>query len=72
MGIQKPFLESFTTIELKRFIDHCVEKHNVLQVPGHSWEQCDLLARFLEFGYDRTWSQDEITILSEHFELLHL
>ena len=64
MGIQKYYLESFTTGELMQFIDSYTQTHEIECVPGHSWEQCDLLARFLGFGYDRAWSLDELHMLS--------
>ena len=70
MAIQKPFLEPFTQKELMQFIDHYVEKHEVLHVPGHSWEHCDMLARFFGFGYSRKWSQAEIDTLRLHYAQL--
>lgn len=70
MGIQKPFIESFTQAELMLFIDHYIEKHEILQVPGHSWADCDMLARFLGFNYSRKWSQDEKETLRLHYPYL--
>lgn len=67
MGIQKSFLEAFSTDELMKFIDGYVETNEILHVPGHPWELCDQLARFLGFGYDRTWSQEEINLLTTHY-----
>ena len=42
----------------------------VLYVPGHPWEVCDLLARFLGFGYSKLWSLEETSILIENFPRL--
>lgn len=70
MGIQKPFLEEFSMDELMRFVDHYVETNDILHVPGHPWDVCDQLARFLGFGYDRTWSSNEINVLTRHYPQL--
>lgn len=70
MSIQKPFLEGFSTDELMQFIDHYIETNEILHVPGHPWDVCDLLARFLGLGYDRTWSDDEVDILIHHYPQL--
>jgi len=70
VGIQKSFLEEFSTKELMEFIDYYVEKNEILHIPGHLWETCDLLARFLGFGYDKTWSEKEIEILKNNFSTL--
>ena len=67
MDIRKPFLKSFTVKELIQFIDHYIEHREILHVPEHPWEVCDLVARFLGFGYSRRWSEDEIAVLSENF-----
>ena len=67
MGIQKPYLDSFTAKELMAFIDCYVENHVLPQMPDHSPTECDLLARFLGFGYSREWSQGEIEILTGHY-----
>lgn len=67
MGIQKPYLDSFTAKELMAFIDCYVENHVLPQMPDHSPAECDLLARFLGFGYSREWSQGEIEILTGHY-----
>lgn len=70
MSIEKPFLESFSMSELMKFIDHFTEQNKILHLPWHSWEQCDQLARFLGFGYVRTWSTDENIILQDNFPQL--
>lgn len=70
MSIQKPFLEGFSTEELIQFIDHFIETNEILHVPGHPWDVCDQLARFLGLGYDRTWSNDEVDILTRHYPQL--
>lgn len=70
MGIQKPFLEEFSADELMQFVDHYAETDDILHIPGHSWDVCDQLARFLGFGYDRTWSSDETDILTQHYPQL--
>lgn len=67
MDIQKPYLETFSTDELMRFIDHYTETGEILHVPGHPWGPCDQLARFLGFGYDRTWAQQESDILAARY-----
>lgn len=67
MDIRKPFLKSFTVKELIQFIDHYIEHREILHVLEHPWEVCDLVARFLGFGYSRRWSEDEIAVLSENF-----
>lgn len=43
--IRKPFLKSFTVKELVQFIDYYIEHKEMLHVPGHPWEVCDLVAR---------------------------
>lgn len=70
MSTLKPYLEAFSADELMKFIDHYVETNQILHVPGQSWESCDQLAWFLGFGYDRTWSQNEINILTDHYPQL--
>lgn len=70
MGIQKPFLDSFTTKELMEFIDRYTEDHVVPQMSNHSQAECGLLARFWGFGYSREWSQDEIKILTQQYHKL--
>lgn len=60
--IRKPFLKSFTVNELMKFIDHYLEHKEILHMPGHPWEICDLLARFLGFGYSKLWSPEETEI----------
>ena len=69
MDIRKPFLKSFTVKELIQFIDHYIEHRELLHVPGHTWEVCDLVARFLGFGYSRRWAEDEIAVLSHRSAL---
>lgn len=64
---RKPFLKSFTVKELMQFIDYYIEHKEMLHVPGHPREVCDLVARFLGFGYSRQWSQDEIDILTANY-----
>ncbi len=63
MEKSKPYLAEFTTAELQTFIDHYIEHGEILHVPGHDWTSCDMVARFLGFGYSRTWSEEEIQIL---------
>jgi len=65
--IRKPYLKSFTIKELMQFIDHYAEHKEMLHIPGHPWEVCDLLARFFGFGYSRQWSQDETNILAKNY-----
>ena len=65
--IRKPFLKSFTVKELMQFIDYYIEHKEMLHVPGHPWEVCDLVARFLGFGYSRQWSEDETAILTKNY-----
>ena len=67
---RKPFLKSFTIKELMQFIDHYIEHREMLHVPGHPWEVCDLVARFLGFGYSRQWSEDETAVLVENYTSL--
>ncbi len=40
MGIQKPFLDSFTTKELMEFIDRYTEDHVVPQMSNHFQAEC--------------------------------
>ena len=40
---RKPFLKSFTVKELMWFIDYYIEHKEMLHVPGHPWEVCDLV-----------------------------
>ena len=68
--IRKPFLKSFTVKELMQFIDYYIENKEMLHVPGHPWEVCDLVARFLGFGYSRQWAEDETAILIENYPSL--
>ena len=68
--IRKPFLKSFTVNELIQFIDYYMEHGEMLHVPGHLWEECDLVARFLGFGYSRQWTPDETAVLVENYTLL--
>lgn len=70
MDIRKPFLQSFTMKELMQFIDHYIERREMLHLPGHSWEVCDLAARFLGFGYSRQWTADETSVLVKNFSRL--
>ena len=67
MERSKPYLAEFTTAELQTFIDHYIEYGEILHVPGHDWTSCDMVARFLGFGYSRTWSEEEIQILRETY-----
>lgn len=68
--IRKPFLKSFTVKELMQFVDYYIEHKEVFHVPGHPWEVCDLLVRFLGFGYSKLWSPEETSILIENFPRL--
>lgn len=68
--IRKPFLQSFTINELMKFIDHYLEHKEILHIPGHPWEMCDLVARFLGFGYSKLWSPEETEILIKNFPSL--
>ena len=70
MDTRKPFLKSFTVKELMQFIDHYMEHREILHVPGHPWEICDLVARFLGFGYSTQWAEDEIAVLVENYPSL--
>lgn len=70
MDTRKPFLKSFTVKELMQFIDYYMEHREMLHVPGHPWEVCDLVARFLGFGYSRQWAEDETAVLVENYPLL--
>ena len=70
MDIRKPFLQSFTVKELMQFIDYYIEHKEMLHVPGHPWEVCDLVARFLGLGYSRQWSEDETAVLVENYPSL--
>lgn len=67
MDIRKPFLQSFTVKELMQFIDYYIEHKEMLHVPEHPWEVCDLVARFLGLGYNRQWSEDETAVLVENY-----
>ena len=67
MDIRKPFLKSFTVKELMQFIDYYIEHKEMLHVPGHPWEVCDLVARFLGLGYSRQWAEDETAVLVENY-----
>ena len=67
MDIRKPFLKSFTVKELMQFIDYYIEHKEMLHIPGHPWEVCDLVARFLGFGYNRQWSEEETAVLVENY-----
>lgn len=53
-----------------KFIDHYLEHKEILYVPGHPWEVCDLLARFLGFGYSKLWSPEETEILVKNYSSL--
>ncbi len=70
--IRKPFLQPFTVKELMQFIDHYIEHRKILHVPGHPWEVCDLVARFLSFRYNRHGSGGpcEMNPLSQRFSVL--
>ena len=70
VDIRKPFLKSFTVKELIQFVDYYMEHGEMFHVPGRLWEECDLVARFLGFGYSRQWTPDETAALVEHYAQL--